>query len=80
MDKLKELKQKVKDYSNFKKEKEAYQQDEENFYKERDKQIEQKQFENYKENLYGVEVKGGGLIAKGCGKVMGDRRKVTKMY
>jgi len=22
----------------------------------------------------------GGLIAKGCGKVMGDRRKVTKMY
>ena len=24
--------------------------------------------------------KGGGLIAKGCGKVMGDRRKVTKMY
>jgi hypothetical protein len=30
---------------------------------------------------YGVEYrKGGGLIAKGCGKVMGDRRKVTKMY
>jgi hypothetical protein len=25
-------------------------------------------------------IKGGGLIAKGCGKVMGDRRKVTKMY
>jgi hypothetical protein len=24
--------------------------------------------------------KGGGLIAKGCGKVMKDRRKVTKMY
>ncbi len=24
--------------------------------------------------------KGGGFIAKGCGKVMGDRRKVTKMY
>ena len=22
----------------------------------------------------------GGFIAKGCGKVMGDRRKVTKMY
>ena len=24
--------------------------------------------------------KGGGLIAKGCGKVMSNRRKVTKMY
>ena len=24
--------------------------------------------------------KGGGFIAKGCGKVMKDRRKVTKMY
>jgi hypothetical protein len=24
--------------------------------------------------------KGGGLIAKGCGKVMKDRKKVTKMY
>ena len=22
----------------------------------------------------------GGLIAKGCGKIMGDRKKVTKMY
>ncbi len=27
-----------------------------------------------------IEIKGGGFIAKGCGKVMGDRRKVTKMY
>ena len=24
--------------------------------------------------------KGGGFIAKGCGKVMKDRKKVTKMY
>ena len=24
--------------------------------------------------------KGGGFIAKGCGKVMSNRRKVTKMY
>ena len=24
--------------------------------------------------------KGGGFIAKGCGKVMKDRRKITKMY
>ncbi len=80
MDNLKNLKQKVKDYSEFKKEKKFYQDDEENFYKERDKQIEQRQFEDYKERLYGVEVKGGGFIANGCGKVMGDRRKVTKMY
>ena len=80
MDNLKSLRQKVKDYSEFKKEKKFYQEDEENFYKERDKQIEQRQFEDYKERLYGVEVKGGGFIAKGCGKVMGDRKKVTKMY
>ena len=80
MDNLKGLKQKVKDYSEFKKEKKFYQEDEENFYKERDKQIEQRQFEDYKESLYGREVKVGGFIAKGCGKVMGDRKKVTKMY
>lgn len=80
MDNLKNLKQKVKDYSEFKKEKKFYQDDEENYYKERDKQIEQRQFEDYKGRLYGVEAKGGGFIAKGCGKVMGDRRKVTKMY
>jgi len=24
--------------------------------------------------------KGGGLIAKGCGKIMSDRKKITKMY
>jgi hypothetical protein len=29
---------------------------------------------------YTKKFKGGGFIAKGCGKVMGDRRKVTKMY
>ena len=80
MDNLKALRQKVKDYSNFKKEKKAYQEDEENFYKDKEKQIEQRQFEDYKERLYGMEVKGGGFIAKGCGKVMNDRRKVTKMY
>ena len=28
---------------------------------------------------YTKKFKGGG-IARGCGKVMGDRRKVTKMY
>ena len=47
---------------------------------ERTKEIKKRQFEDYKEKLYGVEVKKGGFIAKGCGKVMNDRRKVTKMY
>jgi hypothetical protein len=80
MDNLRSLRQKVKDYSNFKKETKSSLEDEENYNKERDKQIEQKQFEDYKDRLYGVGVKGGGFIAKGCGKVMGDRRKITKMY
>jgi len=71
MDKLKELKQNIRDYSNFKKEKKAYEKD-----------MEQRQFEDYKERLYlpEVEAQKGGFIAKGCGKVMNDRRKVTKMY
>lgn len=80
MDNLKTLKQKVKDYSNFKKEQKAYQEEDEMFYKDREKEIKKRQFEDYKEKLYGVEVKKGGFIAKGCGKVMNDRRKVTKMY
>ena len=80
MDKLKELKQKVKDYKDFKTEKKFYQEDEENFYKEREKEIERKQFGNFKERTYGVEAKRGGFIAKGCGKVMSDRRKITKTY
>jgi hypothetical protein len=67
-DKLKDLKQKVKDYSGFKKEKKFYQEDEENYYKERDKQIEQRQFEDYKERLYGVEVKDGGEVIFSKGK------------
>jgi hypothetical protein len=80
MDKLKELKQKVKDYKEFKTEKKFYEEQDDLFYKDREKEIEKKQFENFKDRTYGIEVKGGGLIAKGCGKVMGDRRKVTKMY
>jgi len=80
MDKLKELKQKAKDYKAFKTEKKFYEEQDDLFYSDREKEIERKQFENFKERTYGVEVKGGGLIAKGCGKVMGDRRKVTKMY
>jgi len=66
--KLKELKQKVKDYSEFKKEKKFYQEDEENYYKERDKQIEQRQFKDYKERLYGVEAKDGGEVVMSKGK------------
>ena len=80
MDKLKELKQKVKDYSSFKKVKKMQEQDKEQYFKERDKQQEEENFERFKEDVYGVEVKRGGFIAKGCGKVMSDRRKVTKMY
>jgi hypothetical protein len=80
MDNLKSLKQKAKDYKAFKNEKKFYEEQDDLFYNDREKEIEKKQFENFKERTYGVEVKGGGLIAKGCGKVLGDRRKVTKMY
>ena len=80
MDNLKSLRQKAKDYKAFKNEKKFYEEQDDLFYNDREKEIEKKQFENFKERTYGVEVKGGGLIAKGCGKVMGDRRKVTKMY
>ena len=80
MDNLKSLKQKAKDYKAFKNEKKFYEEQDDLFYNDREKEIEKKQFENFKERTYGVEVKGGGFIAKGCGKVMGGRRKVTKMY
>jgi hypothetical protein len=80
MDNLKSLRQKVKDYKAFKNEKKFYEEQDDLFYNDREKEIEKKQFENFKERTYGVEVKGGGFIAKGCGKVMGGRRKVTKMY
>lgn len=62
MGKLQELKQKVKDYSAFKKVKKIQEQDKEQFFKEIDKQREQENFERFKEDLYGVEVKKGGLI------------------
>ena len=80
MDNLKSLRQKAKDYKAFKTEKKFYEEQDYLFYNYREKEIEKKQFENFKERTYGVEVKGGGFIAKGCGKVMGGRRKVTKMY
>ena len=69
VDGLKALKQKIKDYSNFKKEKRAYEQDDENYYNEREKKIQQRQFEDYKGRLYGIEAKDGGLM----GLKMGGR-------
>jgi hypothetical protein len=62
VDGLKALKQKIKDYSNFKKEKKAYEQDDEDFYNEREKKIEQRQFQDYKNRVYGIEAKNGGLM------------------
>jgi hypothetical protein len=62
VDGLKALKQKIKDYSNFKKEKRAYEQDDEDFYNEREKKIQQRQFEDYKNRVYGIEAKNGGLM------------------
>ena len=80
MDNLKSLRQKAKDYKAFKTEKKFYEEQDDLFYNDREKEIEKKQFENFKERTYGVEVKRGGFIAKGCGKVMSDRRKITKTY
>lgn len=68
MDKLKELRQKVKDYKAFKTEKKFYEEQDDLFYKEREKEIEKKQFEDFKNRTYGVEVKTGGLI-KGKPKI-----------
>ena len=67
MDKLKELKKKVKDYSAFKKVKKMQEQDKEQFFKERDKEQEEENFERFKNDVYGVEVKQGGFI-QGKGK------------
>jgi hypothetical protein len=45
-----------------------------------DKESNTQSVEPSKEEPTFKQLKGGGLIAKGCGKIMGDRRKVTKMY
>ena len=37
-------------------------QDKEQFFKERDKEQEEENFERFKNDMYGVEVKHGGLI------------------
>ena len=62
MNKLEELKQKVKDYSAFKKVKKMQEKDKEQYFKEIDKQQEEENFERFKGDVYGVEVKQGGLI------------------
>jgi hypothetical protein len=69
IDGIKALKQKIKDYSNFKREKKAYEQEDEKMYKNREKEIEKKQFNDYLENLYGVEAKNGGLMGLKMGGV-----------
>jgi hypothetical protein len=62
MDNLKKLKQKVKDYSAYKKDKKMFEKDREDYFKEQDKILEEENFERYKEYKYGVEVKKGGSI------------------
>ena len=62
MDNLKKLKQKVKDYIAYKKDKKMFEKDREDYFKEQDKIFEEENFERYKEYKYGVEVKKGGSI------------------
>ena len=62
MDNLKKLKQKVKDYSAYKKDKKMFEKDREDYFKEQDKIFEEENFQRYKEYKYGVEVKKGGSI------------------
>jgi len=62
MDKLKALRQKVKDYSAFKKVKKIQEQDREQFFKEIDKQKEEENFERFKGFREPQEIKTGGLI------------------
>jgi hypothetical protein len=57
MDNLKKLKQKIRDYSEYKKAKKIHEQEKEQYFKDMDKQQEQENFEMFKENKYGVEVK-----------------------
>jgi hypothetical protein len=57
MDNLKKLKQKIRDYSEYKKAKKIHEQEKEQYFKDMDKQQEQENFEMFKEDKYGVEVK-----------------------
>jgi hypothetical protein len=45
-----------------------------------DKESDKQSVQPSKEEPTFKQLKGGGFIAKGCGKVMKDRKKVTKMY
>jgi len=45
-----------------------------------DKESNKQSVQPSKEEPTFKQLKGGGFIAKGCGKVMSDRKKVTKMY
>jgi hypothetical protein len=61
-DKLKQLRQRVKDYSQFKKERKMAEEDYYNFRNERDKMNEQLDYEDFENRKYGLEVKEGGII------------------
>jgi hypothetical protein len=45
-----------------------------------DKESDKQSVQPSKEEPTFKQLKGGGFIAKGCGKVMKDKKKVTKMY
>jgi hypothetical protein len=62
MDNLKKLRKKVKDYSAYKKDKKMFEKERDDYFKEQDKIFEQENFERFKEDKYGVEVKKGGSI------------------
>ena len=62
MDNLKKLRKKIKDYSAYKKDKKMFEKEREDYFKEQDKIFEQENFERFKEDKYGVEVKKGGAI------------------
>ena len=77
MDNFQQLKKRVKDYSAFKKVKKIQEQDREQYFKERDKEQEAENFERFKDDMYGVELKKGGMTKgqKKVGKVMREFKK-----
>jgi hypothetical protein len=77
MDNFQELKKRVKDYSAFKKVKKMQELDREQYFKERDKEQEAENFERFKDDMYGVELKKGGMTKgqKKVGKVMREFKK-----
>lgn len=77
MDNFQQLKKRVKDYSAFKKVKKIQEQDREQYFKERDKEQEAENFQRFKDDMYGVELKKGGMTKgqKKVGKVMREFKK-----